>query len=45
LRDVVARMVFTRPFRALLGCFGGAPARLLLEPFLRWGFGTWKDRF
>lgn len=45
LREIVARAIFTAPFRAALGCFGGRPSQWLLEPFLRWAFGSWKDKF
>lgn len=43
LRSTVARLVFTRPFRKLLGAFGGRPALFVLRPFLSWAFGSWKD--
>jgi len=43
LREGVARLVFTRPFRKVLGSFGGRPALWLLTPLLRWAFGRWND--
>lgn len=42
-RQIVARLIFTRPFRRALGAFGGRPALFLLGPLLGWAFGSWKD--
>lgn len=43
LRQTIARLVFTRPFRKLVGAFDGRPALFVLRPFLWWAFGSWTD--